>query len=176
MSRRRRGRSLRVVEQRTICDSGPWASVDPRRRIARRFWIAVTTALVAAAVIVGAPDAAAGSSPRASHATSIVVVKLSDERWVYPPGGYVIVAAARIAGRAAGSAAIDCRAHATPTCLALLDLPGGSLELAVTLNPGGGGHGSVLGGTGRYAGATGRFVARDVSNTSTIVRLSLRFQ
>ncbi len=138
------------------------------------------TALVAAVVIVGAPApapaAAAGSAPRASHATSIVAVKLTDERWVYPPGGYVIVAAARIAGRGAGSAAIDCRVHATPTCLALLDLPGGSLDLAVTLNSGGGGHGSVLAGTGRYAGATGRFAAHDLSNTSTVVRLSLSFR
>ena len=176
MSRHRRGRSLRVVEQRTICDTGPWARVGPRRRIARPFWIAVNTALVAAAVIVGAPDAAAGSSPRPSHATTIVAVKLTHEQWVYPRGGYVIVAAARIAGSAAGSVAIDCRTHATPTCLALLDLPGGSLDLAVSLSSGGGGHGSVLAGTGRYAGATGRFVARDISNTSTILRLSLWFQ
>jgi hypothetical protein len=173
MSRRCCGRSLRVVEQRTKCEAGPWGSVHPRRRNARGFWTAVTAVLVAAAVIVSAPDAAAGSSPRASHAATIVAVKLTHEQWVYPPGGYVIVAAARIAGGAAGSAAIDCRAHTTPTCFALLDLPGGSLELAVTLNSGGGGHGSVLAGTGRYAGATGRFVARDVSNTSTIVRLSL---
>ena len=130
---------------------------------------------MAAVVIVGAPDVAAGGTPRASHAPTIVVVKLPDERWVYPPGGYVIVAAARIAVSAAGSAAVDCRVHATPTCFALLDLPGGSLDLAVTLNPGGGGHGSILAGTGRYAGATGRFAAHDVSNTSTIVRLSLWF-
>src|ERR1700678_3816872 len=99
MSRHRRGHSLGVVEQRTICDTGPWASVDPRRRIARGFWIAVTTVLVAGAVIVSAPDAAAGSSPRASRATTIVAVKLTDEKWVYPPGGFVIVAAARVAGR-----------------------------------------------------------------------------
>jgi len=176
MSRHRRGRSLRVVEQPRICDSGPPASVDPRRRVARGLSIVVTTALVGAAVIVGAPDVAAASSPRASHATTTVAVKLTGEQWVYPPGGYVIVAAARIAGSAAGSVAIDCRTHATPTCLALLDLPGGSLDLAVTLSSGGGGHGSVLAGTGRYAGATGRFVARDISNTSTILRLSLWFQ
>ena len=176
MSRRRCGHNLAVVEQRKICEAMRRASVDPRRCLTQGFWTAVTTALVVAAIIAGAPAAAAGRPLRASHTPAIVVVKLTDERWVYPPGGYVIVAAARIAGRAAGSAAIDCRAHATPTCLALLDLAGGSLDLAVTLNPGGGGHGSVLAGTGRYAGATGRFVARDVSNTSTIVRLSLWFQ
>ena len=53
MSRHRRGHSSVVVEQRTICDTGPWASVEPGRRIARGLWTAVTAALVAAAVIVG---------------------------------------------------------------------------------------------------------------------------